>query len=96
MPKTKTFAPTFRQLAGSDGVFLPIIVAPIDEDGIQRGGSFTLRVKLDGSEIIGPDDAVVITPVPDAILNASVATGSAPIQAEIDALDAANVLDAYY
>ena len=96
MPKTKTFSPIFIQLGGNDGRYLNLIIAPLDGDGISRGALFSLRVALNGDNVLGPDGAIVVAPVPDGILDASINTGSAPIQTAVDAMDAAHALDAYY
>jgi hypothetical protein len=61
-----------------------------------RGASFPLNVALDGSQMTGPDGVVVAAPVPAAIMNTSLSGGSAPIQAEIDILDAAGAFNNYY
>lgn len=96
MPKTKTISPQFSAINGPSADTLTLILVPRDTLGKQRGDVFALAARLDGTQLLGPDGSIVAAPVPAAILNASIATGGAPIQAEIDALDGAGALNAYY
>jgi hypothetical protein len=96
MPKTKTFSPRFIRISGPNGDYLSMALVPMDADGKARGEQFSLLIANDGSRMLGPDGAVIVAPAPPAILSASISGGAAPIQAEVDTLDVAGLLNTYY
>ena len=96
MPKTVTILPIFTGLNNTDTDSLYIKITPFDALRVHRGMEFNLRVKIDKTQVLGPDGAVIEAPVPDSIAKVSIDTGSATIQAQIDTWDAAGLLDKYY